>query len=105
MMALNGNEGKLGRVSKYSPEFREEAVKQVIESQRSINLVAKDLWISSETLRNWVRKHKQEHPQEEPSLDLSDRARLRELERLNREKDMEIEFLKKAAAYFAKDRP
>lgn len=95
----------MGKANQYSPEFREEAVKQVIETQRSINQVAKDLGISSETLRNWTRKHKREHPESVPDLGTSDRARLRELERLNREKDMEISFLKKAAAYFAKDRP
>lgn len=95
----------MGRPSKYSPEFREEAVRQVIEIQRPTKQVARDLGISSETLRNWIKKHRADRPEESPSLDLSGRARLRELERLNREKDMEIAFLKKAAAYFAKDRP
>jgi transposase-like protein len=36
-------------------------------------------------------------------LELSERARLRELERRNRELEMENTFLKKAAAYFAKE--
>ncbi|TQN28527.1 transposase-like protein [Haloactinospora alba] len=95
----------MGKANAYSPEFRDEAVKHVIESQRSINRVANELGISSETLRNWVRKYRKETPDDAPSLDTTERARLRELERLNREKDMEIAFLKKAAAYFAKDRP
>jgi DNA helicase HerA-like ATPase len=39
----------------------------------------------------------------EPALDINERARLREAERLVRELKMENEFLKKAAAYFARD--
>ena len=34
---------------------------------------------------------------------MTDRARLREVERENRELKMENDFLKKAAAYFARD--
>lgn len=59
-------------MNKYSPEFREEAVKQVVESQRPINQVAREREISSETLRNRVRKHKQEIPEGSPSLALDD---------------------------------
>ena len=39
----------------------------------------------------------------EPPLSVSERARLKELERENRELKMQTEFLKKAAAYFAQD--
>ena len=42
-------------------------------------------------------------PGDEPVLGISERARLRELERRNRELEMENAFLKKAAAYFAKE--
>jgi transposase-like protein len=36
-------------------------------------------------------------------MDMPDRARLQELERRNRELEMENTFLKKAAAYFARE--
>ncbi|MFD6094895.1 IS3 family transposase [Nocardiopsis flavescens] len=85
----------MGRTSKYSPEFREEAVRLVLETQKPIVQVAKDLGISSETLRNWVRRHKRDHHNEPPALDTSDRARLRELERRNAELERENSFLKK----------
>ncbi len=45
--------------------------------------------------------YRQEHADDEPPLNVSERARLRELERAMREVKMENEFLKKAAAYFA----
>jgi Transposase. len=78
-------------------------VKLVIETSRSIAQVAKELGINEGTLGNWVNTYRREHAGEEPPLSVSDRARLREVERENRELRMEVEFLKKAAAYFAKD--
>ena len=87
----------------YSPEFKEEAVKAVIETSRPIAQVAKELGIHEATLGNWVNTYRREHAGEEPPLTVSERARLRELEREARELRMENEFLKKAAAYFAKD--
>jgi transposase-like protein len=79
-----------------------EAVKMVIEGQRPIAAVARDLGINEGTLGNWVNKYRREHPVTE-ELNLSDRAKLRELERENRELKLQNEFLKKAAAYFARE--
>jgi transposase len=94
----------LPRVKKnYSPEFREEAVKMVIETSQPIAKVARELGIVEGTLGNWVNTYGREHAGEEPPLSLNERARLRELERETRELKMEVEFLKKAAAYFARD--
>ena len=45
------------------------------------------------------------HADDEPPLSVPERIRLREAERELREVKLENEFLKKAAAYFAKDRP
>lgn len=88
---------------KFSPEFREETAKLVVEGQRPIAQVAREHGLSETTVGNWVRKYREDHAEDEPPLPLSDRARLRELERLNRELEMENAFLKKAAAYFAKE--
>jgi transposase-like protein len=46
---------------------------------------------------------RQHEPAGDADLTVSERARLKELERRNRELEMENLFLKKAAAYFAKD--
>jgi len=92
-----------GRYQKYSPEFREESAKMVVEGTRSVAQVARELGVSETTLGNWVRAYREVHAGEEPALDVSERARLRELERRNRELEMENAFLKKAAAYFARE--
>ena len=89
--------------SKYSPEFREEAVQLVLNSNRPIAHTARELGINSETLRSWVRRHESENKSSVGELGIDERARLKELERRNRELEMENSFLKKAAAYFARD--
>ena len=84
---------------KFTPEFREEIARLVVDGQRSISEVAREYGLSDTTVGNWVRKYRAEHAGDEPPLQLSERARLRELERENRELAMENAFLKKAAAY------
>lgn len=92
----------MGKYRKFTPEYRDEAVKLVLETSRPIAEVARELGINEGTLGNWVNKHRVEHPASE-ELDISERARLRELEREVRDLRMEREFLKKAAAFFAKE--
>ena len=91
------------RRRKFSPEFKDEAVKMVIESSRAIAEVAREIQVNEGTLGNWVNKYRVKHADEEPPLTVSDRARLRELERENRELRMKAEFLGKAAAFFAQE--
>jgi transposase-like protein len=91
------------KYQKYSPEFREEAARLVVEGQRSIAEVAREHGLVETTLGAWVRQYRQAHAEDEPDLELSERARLRELERRNRELEMENAFLKKASAYFARE--
>jgi transposase len=75
----------------------------VVETSRAIADVAREYGLSETTLGNWVRAYREKHAGEEPPLELSERARLRALERRNRELEMELAFLKKAAAYFARE--
>ena len=88
----------------FSPEFKEEAAKMVVESSRSIVEVARELGLNETTLGYWVKGYRERHAGDEPALGISDRARLRELERRNRELEMENAFLKKAAAYVCPER-
>jgi transposase len=50
------------RYRKFTPEYRDEAVKMVIEGPRPIAEVARDLGINESTLGNWVTKYRDEHP-------------------------------------------
>ena len=81
--------------SRYTPEFKAEAIRQVVELKLSIPQVASHLQMREKTLRSWV---KASTPSEEtPEKEL---ARLRkEVERLKMERDL----LKKATAFFARE--
>lgn len=92
----------MGKYRKFTEEYRDEAVKMVIETSRPIAEVARDLGINEGTLGNWVAKYRLDHPVAE-ELNISERARLKELEREVRELRLQREFLKKAAAFFAKE--
>ena len=83
------------RRRKFTPEFKDEAVKMVIESSRPVAEVAREIQVNEGTLGNWVNKYRVDHTGEEPPLSISDRSRLRELERENRELKMKAEFLEK----------
>jgi transposase len=50
-----------------------------------------------------VNKYRRTHADAEPPLDVSERARLRQLEKENRELRLEKEFMGKAAAFFARE--
>ena len=89
------------RRRKFSPEFRDEAVKMVEESRCPIAQVARELGINPGTLGNWVATYRKAHAVADEPLAVSERARLRELERENQELRLQAEFLKKAAAFFA----
>ena len=86
---------------KYSPEFREEVARLVIDTSRAKADVAREVGVNETTVGNWVREYQKKHGESEEPLSLPERARLRELERVNRELEMKCAFLTKAAAYFA----
>lgn len=90
--------------ARFTPEFKEEAVRLVIEGSRPIAQVARQLGINEGTLGNWVAKFRDEHPVSESPLELSERQRLAELEREVRQLKLDNEFLGKAAAFFARER-
>jgi transposase len=91
------------RRRKHSPEFKDEAARMVVESSRSIAEEAREIQVNETTLGNWVAKYRDDHAGDEPPLSMSERARLRELEREVRELRMKSEFFGKAAAFFAQE--
>ena len=97
----------MGRQSKYPAEMRERAVRLVFEQQdthesqyAAIVSVATKLGCTPETLRKWVRQEERNAGQR-PGLTTTERDKLKELERENRELKRANEILRKASAYFA----
>lgn len=88
---------------KYSVEFREQAVRRVLDGPRPVIDVAKEISVNEGTLSNWVRLFKDAHPVAERPLTVSERVQLKELQAEVRELRMKTEFLGKAAAFFAQE--
>jgi transposase len=87
---------------KFSPQFRAEAVQMVIETGRPIAEVARDLGVVAQTLGIWVKAWRDANPEPDKALSPIERVRVNELEEENRRLRLENEFLKKAAAFFAR---
>lgn len=87
----------------YSEGFRTEAVSLVREQGLSIHKAAHEIGISEWTLRSWVRKA--EPRSSEVGEEMSKDEELRQLREEVRQLRMEREILKKATAFFAKEKP
>jgi len=92
-----------GKPKRYTPEFKEQAARQVVDHSRPIAQVARELDVNDTTLGFWVKAYRQEHAADPLPANMPDQERIRELERRNRELEMELAFLKKAASYFARE--
>ncbi len=97
----------MGRPSRYSPEMKERAVRMVQDQAAeqgsqwaAMQSVAQKLGCRDETLRRWVRQAERDAG-ERPGLTTTERQRLKELERENRELKRANEILRKASAFFA----
>ena len=92
----------MGSNRQYTDEFRNEAVKQVIERGYTVINVATRIGIPKHTLYEWVHKARKVAPAVGEASEKNDSAEVRrlkaELKRVTEERDI----LKKAAAYFAK---
>ena len=87
---------------KYTPEYRQEAARLVIDTGRPIAEVARELNLGAALLGRWVKKER-ERTGDGPAADLDpdERAELDRLRREIAELKMDNEFLGKAAAFFA----
>ncbi len=97
----------MNRSKRYSPEVRERAVRMVFEHRgehnsqwAAIGSISSKICCTAETLRKWVRRSETDQGKR-AGMTSSDRERLKELERENRELKQVNEILRKASAFFA----
>ena len=83
-------------------EYRANAVSLVLEDGRTIADVARGIGLSPQTLGNWVKKAKDANPAPPAALSGNEREELEKLRAENTDLRMQLEFAKKAAAWFAK---
>jgi transposase len=87
----------------YPPEFRAEAVELIRSGSKTIRGLSRDLGVSDQTLRNWLRQGDIDAGRRHDGLTTSEREELRRLRSENRTLRMERDLLRKAAVLFAKD--
>jgi transposase len=92
----------------YTEEFRREAVKRSTQPGVTQAQVAKELGLSAQQIANWKRQFTRLSDKQFNSVDGVDYSKreseeLRRLRRENKRLNEEMDFLKKAAAYFAKN--
>jgi len=88
---------------RYTPEFKEQAARKVVDNSLPIARVARELGVNDTTLGFWVKAYRKKLAGQPLPTDMPAQERIRELERRNRELEMELAFLKKAASYFARE--
>ena len=89
----------------FTKEFKQDAVKLVVEQRYSCPEVGRRLGVASSNISRWVRQYRQDQQDISeggiPRKELE--AEIRRLKVENKRLEMEREILKKAAAFFAKE--
>ena len=85
-----------------SPEFRRRAVDLARLGEKPISQIAKDLGIAESGLRRWMKQADIDEGKKD-GLSSDERAELVRLRREKRVLEMEVEILKRASAYFARE--
>ena len=103
-MLISGGESKIKK-KHYSAEYKQQAVYRFTEGKEPVSAIAKDLGIAVCSLRDWIKQVKTRDnpfPGSGNVVLAPEEAKIRKLERENRELREDREIPKKAAAYFAK---
>ncbi|AQX70672.1 hypothetical protein CA21670_03465 [Corynebacterium stationis] len=85
---------------KYTPEFRQEAARLVLESERPIAHVAEEIGVSATILGRWVKLERERQGSDDGRSDADLKAENARLRRELAEAKMDNEFLSKATAFF-----
>ena len=87
----------------FTDEFKAGAVRLVLDEGQTVPKVTKDLDLTESALRAWVEQARADRSRGKTGLTTVERTELAQLRKENRELRMERDFLKKAAAFFAKE--
>ena len=88
---------------KFTPEFKDEAVKLVLDTGRPITVVAGEIGVSEKSLGRWVNLFKARLGEADGPLSESERAELARLRKENADLQLDRAFLKKASLFFAQE--
>jgi transposase len=88
----------------FTDEFKAGAVRLVLDEQKTVAQVARDLDLTQSSLGGWVKQARADRTKGKTGLTTAEREELALLRRENRELRMERDILKKCTALFAKEK-
>ena len=91
---------------RYNEDFKKEVVKAYMDGDKTTAEIAAEYNIAKSTVLEWAKKYSEECQYMNTILNFNEAKSTKEIRRLNqllKEKEKEIDFLKKAAAFFAKE--
>lgn len=92
----------MAKGKRYDEEFKKETVKYILENNKPVAQVAREVDINENTLHGWVKKYGQQPEIKAVQKFSSSNAELKALQKQLRDLEEENEILKKAMHYFAK---
>lgn len=90
-------------MQRFTPEFKQEAVRQIVERGYSVAEVSARLGVSAHSLYKWVKAVKPDQSQKQASELLEAKSEILRLRAQLHRTEEERDILKKAARYFAKE--
>ena len=87
----------------FTAEYKKQAV-QLVVGGTSVATVAANIGVHEMTLRKWVKKENADGAESDRPLDINERAELERFRKENAHLKMQLEFAKKVATWFAKDK-
>jgi transposase len=87
----------------FTPEFKADIVKRCQSGDRSVGQVARDFDLGETAVREWLRQAERDAGVRSDGLTSSERDELGALRRENRRLREDVEILKRATAFFAKE--
>ena len=87
----------------FTPEYKDEAVKLVINTGRTVATVARELGVKEQTLGRWVNNFRARAATGDGALGETERSELLRLRRENSDLKLDRAFLNKASLFFAQE--
>jgi transposase len=88
---------------RFSPELKEEAVRQIVDRGYAVSEVSERLGVSAHSLYKWVKAVKPDKSEQQAAELIEAKSEILKLHAKLRRKEEERDILKKAARYFAKE--
>jgi len=102
-MENTGGRGKSRPRRAFTSEFKAEIVELCQRGDRSVGQVARDFDLTETAVREWVKQAERDSGQRADGLTSDERAELALLRKDNRRLREDVDILKRATAFFAKE--